>query len=218
MKRRFRYVITGAVLLIAAAAVFHCGSPGLFIDLRGDNVKYSQNKESVKLLLVRAYDDRQEASEKSLSYLGNLIVGNFNKHDVHVKDNVSLSEVLTEAVGRRMVQNGISFSNYNRNRPVKAEIDYALKNSDINRILFIHINKFICETMVQVDIEWDISIRIEDRDGTVLAENESKGEKEINANVMKPGKTSEEVIPVVFEECIDSLVNATFINIVKEHL
>ncbi|MBN1757732.1 MAG: hypothetical protein JW863_05415 [Chitinispirillaceae bacterium] len=190
----------------------------MFIDLRGDNVKYSQNKESVKLLLVRAYDDRQEASEKSLSYLGNLIVGNFNKHDVHVKDNVSLSEVLTEAVGRRMVQNGISFSNYNRNRPVKAEIDYALKNSDINRILFIHINKFICETMVQVDIEWDISIRIEDRDGTVLAENESKGEKEINANVMKPGKTSEEVIPVVFEECIDSLVNATFINIVKEHL
>lgn len=217
MKKHHHQPVT-IVLPVIASILLGCGSPGLFIDLQETISQPAQKKQDCRLLVVRAFDNRQEVADKPLSYLGKLIVGNFNTYDVHVKDSVSLSEALTAAVGKKIAQNGINIAYFNRNRPVKAEINLALKGSDIGHIIYIEIRKYLAETMMQVETEWDIAIRLEDRSGNVLAKNESSGKKEVNANIMRPGKTSEEVIPALFRECIDSLVTTQFITSVKETL
>jgi hypothetical protein len=203
------------ILLAISMTCLSCGAPGLFINIKEDEAQSLQAAKGTKLLVVRAYDNRKEASGKHLSYLGSLLIGNFNKYDVHVKDSVYFAQVLTEAVGKEIAKNGFQVTYFNRNCAVKPEIDYILKGSKITHIIFIEIAEFKCETMMQVDINWNLSIRLEDRNGNILAKNETHGEKEINANIIRPGKTSEEVIPIVFRECIDSLVNDAFIKEIK---
>ena len=192
-----------------------CYTPGLFIDLKTGATDIENNPKN-NILLVQAYDNRKEIVEKSPSYIGYLIVGHFNKFDVNVKDSMAIGICVSKAIQEKLFKKNIPIDFYKRNRPASIEIENYLKGKDIRKLLFVEINDFKAETIMHVDISWNIKLWVEDLNRAKLYEKVEKGEIEENANLMKPGKTSENIIPKIFNQCIDSLVGEGLLKVIRE--
>jgi hypothetical protein len=192
-----------------------CYTPGLFIDLKTGAMDIENNHKNI-ILLVQAYDNRKEVVEKSPSYIGYLFVGHFNKFDVNVKDSMALGICVSKAIQEKLFRKNIPIDNFRRNRPARIEIENNLRGKGIRKLIFVEINDFKAETIVHVDVSWNMKLWVEDLSGAKLYEKVEKGEIEENANLMKPGKTSENIIPKIFNQCIDSLVGEDLLKVLRE--
>jgi len=193
-----------------------CYTPGLFINLKTGATDIENNPKN-NILLIQAYDNRKEVVEKSPSYIGYLIVGHFNKFDVNVKDSMALGICVSKAIQEKLFNKNISIDFYKRNRPASIEIENYLKGKEIRKLLFVEINDFKTETIMHVDMSWNIKLWVEDLNRAKLFEKVEKGRIEENANLMKPGKTSENLIPKIFNQCIDSLVGEDLLKVLREN-
>jgi hypothetical protein len=209
----FSFLKMFSILILTALS--GCYTPGLFIDLKTGATDI-ENSPKNNILLVQAYDNRKEVVEKSPSYIGYLIVGHFNKFDVNVKDSMALGIYVSKAIREKLFNKNIPIDFYKRNRPAPIEIENYLIGKEIRKLLFVEINDFKAETMMHVDISWNIKLWVEDLSRVKLYEKVEKGMMEENANLMKPGKTSENIIPKIFNQCIDSLVGEGLLKVLRE--
>jgi len=195
-----------ALAAVFSALVCTCTAPSMFVDLAFLPKPRELVGFNKTILVVEASDKRTDNKGRPPSYLGRMYGGMLAERAIRTKNDVPLAHAFTMAVAIDLGMLGFSVEIDSQENITRPEVEFYLKNSQAEKVVFIDIYRFLFETMIEADAEWDITLRVEDTRGAPIIQSRARGVTDAPSHARNEDAIVQEFVSRVFLTCLDSLL------------
>lgn len=194
--------------LIALTVPFAACAVGNKYDLATSAPEMSQNVDAKAA--VGVHDRRAYIldGDKTTDFVGLQRGGFGNPFDVTTKSGQAVAEDFTNSVVQGLEKAGIDTEKVtisHSQTPTQAKDTILSVGSD--RALMVVINKFKSDTYTNVRLTYELSAFVYGKDGTLLAQNQITGSKNLGGNAWNPPAYATKAVPEALSEKLDDLLD-----------
>lgn len=201
---------TFAVLTLAAAGILLSGC-AIGNEYAFDKVAPSLSTKGSGQLAVATVDRRADvvSGENSPNYVGEQRAGFGIPYDVTTDSDRPFADEWTDAVCRALRQSGYDpAANYLPAGATDADAVAALAKSSTGKSILVVLNKWDTDTYNKCELNFDVTFRVLEPSGAVLATKAISGKADLGGSAWNPPAHARKAVPEAFGKQIEELLSA----------
>lgn len=191
-----------SLTLLAGCAI------GNKIDYRGQKPPLSLTTQ--KTIAVGVQDQRPYvvSGDKSVRFVGLQRGGFGNPFDVLTESGAPLAEDFSAVIASALRGSGatVQLKVFSANEPT----DVAIKNLlalDADKFLMVTFHEWKSDTMMNVALSYDVTARVLDEDGNLLAQSRISGRENLGGSFLNPPAQAAREVPIAFSKNLGRLLS-----------
>lgn len=194
------------VALMVSAVLGGCAfgnTIGYKTQLQDLNIK-SQQDVVVGVQDLRPY---VVSGENTKQFVGLQRAGFGNPFGVHTKSGDPLADDIADTIVNTLKMGGVKAQAV----AIPSSLDSgkalaALLKIDAGRYLFVYFEEWKSDTYTNVALLYDVTAKVYDKSGNLLAQNDISGREDLGGSFMNPVGHAEEAVPVAFRKNLTKLL------------